>query len=875
MGFILRHKILASVVIILIAVASVAGTFVYESIRGLPDIGDVKGVIKNQTTYIYAADGTVITRLFHENRTIVPLKQISTTMQKAVISVEDQRFYEHKGIDYVRIIGALVQDVKNREAVQGASTITQQYVKGAYFSPEKTAQRKIREAFLATALERNYSKEQILEKYLNTIYFGNGAYGVEAASESYFGIPAAKLNVEQSALLAGMVRSPTRYNPYKNPLQALKRRNLVIDLMAEQGYISKAEAKASKGHLMTMVPKKQSYVGIAPYYADWIVRTELDKIGFNEKDVYSQGLKVYTTLNPKMQDSAELAWKKYLPSPADPDVSLVAIDPKTGAVRAMVGGKDFNKQKLNIAAQSVRQPGSAFKPFTLTAGLMDGVSPDDGFDASSPKTFKIPGSRPWTVHNSSGESGSGFMSLRKGTQWSVNVVYAGLVTRIGVDKVIDAARKLGITTELNPNPAITLGGLKYGVKPLEMASAYATFANRGIHNDPYGVQKIEMANGQVIYEHKDTPKQVIDEAVSYLVTDVLQDVVRGGTGTRARIGRPAAGKTGTTQDYCDAWFCGYTPDLAAAVWVGFKDERIPMRHVHGIKVMGGTFPAQIWSAFMKRALKDVPEHDFSDAPRGSLSYISLCNESNLRANEFCPEVSRHVFVRKYMPKNLKVCNIHKAIAVPNLVGMTQAEAIKALTDLKLGSSVVSKPSDAPAGQVFEQNPAATTNVKEGTIVELSVSNGSANNTSSVKPGQQPGSGVPNVVGLTADQAQSELEGSGFLVTGEYRLSDQPAGTVMAQRPPAGYMAQPGSMITLVISGEGAQEQAVVPSVIGMSESKAKNVLQSKGFEVVISSDTKKKSVKKYGLGIVSAQSPGPRSNANQGAQVTIYVTSLQ
>ena len=867
MGFILRHKILASIFTLLFGVATVAGTFVYESVRNLPDIGDVKGVIKNQTTYIYAADGTVITRLFHENRTIVPLNQISPVLQKAVISVEDQRFYEHKGIDYVRIIGALVRDVKNREAAQGASTITQQYVKNAYFSPEKTVQRKIREAFLATALERNYSKEQILEKYLNTIYFGSGAYGVEAASESYFGIPATKLSVEQSALLAGMIKNPAGYNPYKYPTQALERRNLVIDLMAEQGYISKAEAKAAEGRLMSVLPKKQSYVGIAPYYADWLIRNALDKTGFNEKDAYSQGLKIYTTLDPKMQESAELAWKKYLPSPRDPDVSLVAIDPKTGAVKAMVGGKDYNKQKLNIATQGPRQPGSAFKPFTLTAALMSGISPDDRFDASSPQTFKIPGNRPWTVHNSSGESGAGSMSLRRGTAWSVNVVYAGLVAKIGVDKVIDAARLLGITADLNANPAITLGGLKVGVTPFEMASAYSTFANNGQYNEPYGVERIDLPNGQTVYKHKAEPRQVINAAVAYLVTDILREVISGGTGTRARIGRPAAGKTGTTQNYCDAWFCGYTPDLAAAVWVGFKDGNTPMRNIHGIKVVGGKFPAQIWSAFMKRALKNVPEHDFADAPRGSLTYISLCDESNKLAGEFCPKVSRHVFVRKYKTKNLKVCDIHKPIPVPNLIGMTQVDAIKALTELKLGSSVVNKPSDAPTGQVFEQNPAEGTGVKEGTIIELSISSGLINN----QPQSGEGIAVPNVVGLTLDQAQNELEGSGFLVTGEYRLSDQPAGTVIGQRPPAGYMTQPGSMITLVISGEGGQ--VVVPNVIGLSEGKASQLLQSKGFSVVVSSDMKKKNVKKYGLGIVSSQSPGSRSRVNEGSQVTIYVTA--
>ncbi|MBE0447799.1 MAG: PBP1A family penicillin-binding protein [Actinobacteria bacterium] len=873
MAFVTKSRFFASIIFVLIGLAVSAGVFVYESTRDLPDIGDVKSVAKSQTTHIYASDGTVITKLFQENRTIVPLKQISPTLQKAIIAVEDQRFYEHRGVDYIRIIGAFIKDVRNREVKQGGSTITQQYVKNAYFSSEKTITRKIREAFLATKLERTYKKEEILEKYLNTIYFGNGAHGVEAAAQSYFGVPASKLNLEQSTLLAGIIKAPESYNPYKNPTAALNRRNLVINLMVEQGYVNASEAESTKSRPLAILPKQRNYQGIGPYFVEWI-RKELKKVGFDEKMVNSQGLRIHTTFDPKMQESAELAWKKYLPSPDDPEVALVAIEPKSGAVRAMVGGKDFNKQQFNIATQDPgRQPGSAFKPFTLTAALMGGVSPDDGFDASSPRTFKVPGSTPWTVHNYSGESGTGYMSLHKATALSVNVIYAELITKVGVDKVIKAAKSLGITSDLNADPAITLGGMERGVTPLEMTAAYATFANNGTRNRPYGIERVELPNGEVVYKHEPNLVQVIDKAVAYLVTEALKGVIQGGTGTRAKIGRPAAGKTGTSQKYVDAWFCGYTPDLAAAVWVGYpvkpgEKEARQMTRVHGIRVAGGTFPAQIWAAFMKRALKNAKSRDFDRAPSGSFVKILMDDETNLLATEFCPETSYHTFVRKYKPKSIKRCNIHKPIVIPDLIGLTQAEATKKLTELKLTYNITNKPFDGPTGQVIEQSPAAGTEVKEEAAVELSISiKGTASSQNKqVKP-------VLNVVGMPADQAKIELENKGFVVKGEYRLSNEPPNQVIGQRPPAGFLAEPGAVVTIVISGESGAVPVTVPNVVGKSEARAREILESKGLGVIVNNDTSKRSLRKYGPGVVSNQDPNANSTVTHGSKVTIYVTS--
>ncbi len=817
LGFFLKRKIVTTAIAVIIVLAASAMVFAYEATRNLPDIGDVKSIIKNQTTYIYAADGTLITKLYVDNRTIIPLKQVSPILQKAVVAVEDQRFYEHGGVDYVRIIGALLRDLKSHGASQGGSTITQQYVKNAYFSPEKTIQRKIREAFLATELEHNYTKEQILEKYLNTIYFGNRAYGIEAASQAYFGIPASRLNIEQSALLAGLIRGPETYNPYKNPEEATKRRNFVIDNMLSQGFIKPGEAKQAKAKPLSILPKQQSYIGAAPYFADWI-KSEMEyDLHYSENDINSRGFKIYTTLDPKMQEAAELAWKKYLPSPTDPEVSLVAIDPKTGAVKAMVGGKDYNKNKFNYAALGNGfQPGSSFKPFTLTAALMNGISPDDRFDASSPQDFDMGGGKKWAVHNYSGESGAGFVQLRRATQFSINVVYAALMLKVGVDKVIDTAKNLGITSELNPDPAITLGGLKYGVTPLEMASAYSTFANNGSHNPPYGVQKIEMNDGRLVYEHKPDPKQAIDKVVACVVNDILQSVVNGGTGTRARIGRPAAGKTGTTTDYYDAWFCGYTPDMAASVWVGFptvKDEkgnvtRKAMSHVHGIRVAGGTFPAQIWAAFMKMALKDVKPSNFEKANRSELTWIDLCDETNLLPTEFCPTVSKHMFIRKYIkPKDIKRCAVHKPVVVPNLLTMSQDGAIQTLTGLKLGYNIINKPSTGPSGVVIEQNPAEGAQVKEGTVVEISISiPGESvpppNQSQQPPPTDQPTVQVPDVVGKPETTAKNALKNAGFNNI-EVKYDSKGDGQtslncVMSQTPAANSYAKPDSVVTIVI-----------------------------------------------------------------------------
>jgi penicillin-binding protein 1A len=860
-----RGKIFISFLVVMLAVASGIGFFVYQTVRDLPDIGDVKSIIKNQTTYIYAKDGTLITRLFRENRTVVPISKISTTMQQAIISVEDQRFYDHRGVDYIRIVGALVRDIKDSDSLQGGSTITQQYVKNAYFSPEQTVQRKIREAFLATKLERNYSKREILEKYLNSIYFGNGAYGVEAASQTYFGIPAGKLNVEQSALLSGVIKGPTIYNPYKNPTAAIKRRNLVISLMEEQGYVTKTVADAAREHPLSLIPKQQQYTGIAPYYVEWI-KAELDKIDFDETAIYSQGLKIYTTLDPKLQENAENAWKKYLPKSTDPDVAIVVIDPKTGAVKAMIGGKNFANQKMNLAAQGDgRQPGSSFKPIVFAAALMSGVSPDDGFNASSPQTIKLNGGKPWVVHNYSGESGAGIISLKKAMAKSVNVVFANLIDKVGAEKVVDVAHKLGIKTDIDANLAIALGGVNPGVKPIEMATVYATFANNGTYNEPYGVDKIEMPSGDVIYKQKSEPVQAVDKAVAYLVTESLKGVVQGGTGTRARIGRPAAGKTGTTQKYADAWFCGYTPDLAAAVWVGHKDGQTPMTNVHGIRVAGGTFPAQIWAALMKKAHSNIPKHDFENAPKGSLTYISLCSETNLRATEYCPHVTKHVFVKKYAPDIKKYCGLHKPIELPNFIGMTQEEAVKALENIRLTPNIVFVKSTEAEGLVVGQTPPVDTNVKEGATIILTVS-GNEEQTS------QNGEGitVPDVAGMTDAQATNSLEGSGFTVVGEYRLSDGKKDTVVGQRPPAGFISQPGSIVTIVINGDS--DQVTMPNVKGLSEERAKELLESNGFEVIVNVDDNSANLEKYGAGSVSGQEPSPRVKADRGAEVVLYVT---
>lgn len=815
----------------------------------LPDVGNVNAIAKRQTTIVYAADGSPLSMLYQQNRTIIPLSKISPKIRSAIVAVEDERFYKHGGIDYWGILRAIFRDVTSGELAEGGSTITQQYVKNAYFSQERTLTRKVKEAILSYRLEKNYSKDEILEKYLNTIYLGDGTYGVEAASRNYFDKPASDLTLAESATLVGLVKAPEFYNPHRNPEGALKRRDTVIDQMVALGMSSKREASWAKSLSLGVVPEKE-LPARAPYFIDWIKESLAKRFG--DSALYSQGLRIYTTLDTKMQAAAEKAAAEHLNEEDDPEVAVVAVDPSSGAVKAMVGGRDYAMRKFNLASQGQRQPGSAFKTFTLATAIAEGASPDALYDSTSPTSLEIPGGKTWTVKNYSGY-GEGKIDLWRATALSNNVVYARLILEVGAKKVAEFAKKAGISTPVNADPAIALGGLKDGVSPLEMASAYATFANGGLLNEPYGVAKVTTTDGKLLYEHKVKQTRSFDEAVAYLVTRALKNVIDWGTGTSAAIGRPAAGKTGTTDDYSDAWFAGYTPDLAAAVWVGYPDENQPMTDVQGITVTGGSFPARIWSDFMGAALEGRVDKRFADAPPGSLVTVDTCTETGKLANGFCPTVKDAVYLKKYKPK--KVCTTHNGVSVPDVTGKDLASAKATVESAGLKWSVEKRISSSPVGLVLEQNPKDGEKVKPDTAVTLIISAGKAN--------------VPSVIGLPDAEAVKAIEREGLKVKKVYALSSAPEGTVVNQNPGPGRDVEPGSTVTITISGSAT---TLVPDVVGKTRAEALSLLENAGYEVDIVEVTDPSEIERAGSDRVVSQSPEGGAELSRGSLVTINVT---
>ncbi len=591
------------------AAAGIAGSWFSD----LPDIDDPDAFAVAQTTKIYAADGTLLANLYLENRQMVDISAISSHLQDAVIAVEDERFYLHKGVDYAGIVRAVITNLTS-DRTEGASTLTQQYIRNTILSAERydiSLRRKAREAKLALDLEKRYGKQEILSMYLNTVYFGEGAYGAEAASLTYFNKHANELTIAEAALLAGIPQSPIRLNPYDNLDGAVARRQWVLSKMLEYGAITPEEHEAAKIEDVRLERSPvidEQGVYSAPYFVAHVKKILQNEYGTSL--VFKGGLSVYTSLDPTMQTYAEQAVRGILDRPDDPDCALVAVEPETGYVKALVGGRDWQSNKFNFATQARRQPGSSFKVFTLVTALEEGMPPRRMLDSSVPATIDT-GGAPWIVHNAEGGGGRGYITLQQATVGSVNTAFARLIKELGAEKVALVARRMGITTEIKPYLSITLGSQE--VTPLEMASAYGTLAADGKHYPPRAVVRIVDSKGETLFEAEPAGEQAIDHSVAYAATEILKGVIRGGTATRANIGRPAAGKTGTTQDYRDAWFVGYTPELSCAVWMGYTPER-PMRSVHGRRVFGGTFPAPIWHDFMIKALEGRPVRDFNPAP---------------------------------------------------------------------------------------------------------------------------------------------------------------------------------------------------------------------------------------------------------------------
>lgn len=647
------------------ALLGVIGGVLYAQLQELPDIANLNDFKTSEATHIYDINGNLISQLWLEQRTIVTLDQIPLTLQNAVIATEDERFYEHWGIDVVGIARAFLVNLSSGGLREGASTITQQLARTLFLTQEKTLSRKIREALLSIQIEKNYSKKQILEMYLNDIYYGEGAYGVESASRTYFGKHLADLTLPECAMLAGLPKSPNHFDPYKYPLEALKRRNLVLDRMVATNFITQQEATDAKN---TPIELKKIEVQNAPYFVEY-VRQQLEA-RYGSNAVYKGGLSVYTTLDMKLQEAAQRALAHGLENaeitarknrltniPVDQPIqgALLAMDPHTGAIRAMIGGVDYHKSVFNRAIQARRQPGSAFKPIIYAAAIENGYTMADVF-LDAPVVYPDPVTgKPWRPLNFS-DKFRGPTTLHTALMYSINVVTIKLLDKLGIQPVVSMARRLGITTPIKPNLSLGLGTSEVSLD--EMVQAFSVFANQGVRVEPFAILTVKDASGHVLENNTPVGESVLDPMVAYIMVHTMKDVIDNGTGRiirRLGFEYPAAGKTGTTNDNVDAWFIGFTPDLTCGVWVGY-DERQSL----GRKQTGGETAAPIWAEFMKAATEGQPIKDF-EPPKGADTELvtrKICLTSGLLAGPYCPGVRDEIFRKETAPT--KYCNIHVA-----------------------------------------------------------------------------------------------------------------------------------------------------------------------------------------------------------------------
>jgi penicillin-binding protein 1A len=601
-----RNKILLGIGVFatMIAVGVLGvGIWVLSVAAKAPPIEDLKPVDRSTSSQVFAADGSRLGYIQSDVvRTPVSFERIPKELQQATVAIEDERFYEHSGIDVNAIARAAIENLEAGKIVQGGSTITQQLVRNLYISdPERDLQRKVREATLAEELEDAHSKSWILEQYLNTASYGTidgrTSVGAESASQTYFNKPVQELKLTESALLAGLPQSPSRFNPLINPTGALERRNQVLQKMAEQGYITDGVAdRASQAGLG--LERGYRYTTIRePYFFDYVQQDLISRYGV--ATVRQGGLKVYTTIQPHLQEAAKQAIIDHGYT-SDPAAAVVSIDPATGNIVAMASSGTYQESNFNLAAQGHRQPGSSMKVYVLTTAIRQGVDPDATTYESRVLNLNLPEYGPWRVTTAEGSACGCSMSIREATQASDNTVFAQMDLDLGPENVRDTAYDMGIETTLDAVPAEGIGGLRIGVTPLEMANGYATLADGGIRNTPRAVTRVEFPNGDVDEPEAGERQRVFSDGVAYEVTDILKGVIEGGTGTAANIGCPAAGKTGTTDDFTDAWFVGYTPKLSTAVWVGHPNARSTL----GGSAFGGTLAAPIWHDYMLTAKGD-------------------------------------------------------------------------------------------------------------------------------------------------------------------------------------------------------------------------------------------------------------------------------
>jgi penicillin-binding protein 1A len=614
----------AAILGVVVLFASFSQTYAAVA-EDMPELDDYSSTELAQTSVVYDANGNVVDELYGvQNRYVVPLDDIDLTLREAAIAIEDHRFYEHRGLDFEAIGRAAVENIRSLSIQEGGSTITQQLIKNTYIAQKQrmipSFERKFAEASLAWQYEEEHSKEEILEQYLNTVYFGANAYGAEAAARTYFNKKAENLTLPESALLAGIIQLPGVYDPFLDPKTAKERRNVVLDRMLEFGYITKQEHDEAVKADLVLSRGRVEHENDNEYFLNAVRRELAEEYG--DDMVYEGGLEIHTTLDPELQEMANTAVDSIVnPEAGDPSAALVSVDPATGAVRAMVGGSDFDQVKFNLATQAHRQAGSSFKPFVYAEAIEQGISPETTYVSKHLEVPMGPYERPYVVDNYDFIE-RGPITLEKAMAASDNTVFVQLALDLGLENVVEKAQEMGITSEVEAYPSTAIGGLGEGVTPLEMASAYSTLPNQGVHMKPFLVQRVtKEENGEeiVVEEHRLREEQALTRDEAAVVTQALRRVITDGTASYyhdldADIGRPAAGKTGTTNNFVDAWFIGFIPQLTTSVWVGYPDERRPMVNINGLtEINGENYPLDIWSLYMQSAVSMFPEQEF-DVP---------------------------------------------------------------------------------------------------------------------------------------------------------------------------------------------------------------------------------------------------------------------
>ncbi|HJQ72980.1 MAG TPA: transglycosylase domain-containing protein [Actinomycetota bacterium] len=701
-----------------------------------------------QTSFVYAADDSVITELHAvEDRVVLPASQIPTWIRDAAVAIEDRRFYQHHGIDGRAILRASYVNLRDGSIEEGGSTITQQLVKNLYTGGERTFARKLSEASLAWQLEDRLSKEEILTRYLNTVYFGQGAYGVQAAARTFFGVDAVDLNLARSALLAGLITSPGHFDPYEYPSRANGRRRVVLQLMHEFGMITETQRRRAGRAPIHLHPVTTFGRYDYPYFVDYLKEWFLTNPAFGDtredryRLLFTGGLQIHTTLQPAVQSAAQRAVDSVLSYPDDPSAAVTVLDPRNGFVLAMVGGdqrdywRDRHAGRVNLATAmggTGRQSGSSFKPFALVAALEAGLSPSETFPAPSTLQLALETGEIWNVTNAEG-AGYGTMSLRSATVRSVNTVYAQLIDRLGPATVVEVAERMGLRCcgrvsnpgrPLEPYLSAVLGTNE--VNTLEMATAYGTLATGGVRSRPVPVSRVTDARGTVLWSANTTGDRVLDPQIASVANEILNEAVLYGTGTAANIGRPQIGKTGTAMDHNDAWFVGAVPQMVAAVWVGFPQGRIRMEPPRTrITVFGGTWPAQIWRLLMLEATAGLPATTFPNPEVGFVSVsVDASQTPNCLPNPFTlpQNIETLQFIEGTEPTEMCTSpSSLQEVLVPSTVGSSESIAIEGLTQAGFYVEVKTAPSTQPKGTVIGQVPSAGTEAFQTSTVTITVS----------------------------------------------------------------------------------------------------------------------------------------------------------